>query len=164
MESRKDLEEQNLIGFKRRMRISESIGGKFADSLTRGFGTVWFLVLNAVFFAVWILINTGVWPIIPVFDPFPFIFLTMFVSLEAIVLSVVVLISQNRASDIADMREELDFEINVRAEQEITRIIVMLDEIHDHLGLDPVDDSELVRMKEKIDLKKLNEQIKNGRS
>ena len=145
------------------MSIRESLGGKFADSLTRAFGTVWFLVVNAMFFIVWILVNTGVWPLVPAFDPFPFIFLTMFVSLEAIVLSVVVLISQNRASDIADMREELDFEINVRAEEEVTRILVMLDEIHDHLGLDPLDDDELAEMKQRIDVKALGQRIKNGK-
>lgn len=155
--------ESSDIGFRRRMSIRESLGGKFADSLTRAFGTVWFLVVNAMFFIAWILVNTGVWPLVPAFDPFPFIFLTMFVSLEAIVLSVVVLISQNRASDIADMREELDFEINVRAEEEVTRILVMLDEIHDHLGLNPLDDDELAEMKQRIDVKALGQRIKNGK-
>lgn len=140
------------------------MGGKFADGLTQGFGTVWFLVINIIFFIIWILVNSGTWPIMAVFDPFPFTLLTMFVSLEAIILSVVVLISQNRASEIADRREELDFEINVQAEEEITRMITMLDEIHDHLGLDPIDDDELVRMKEKIDIKKLGDQIQNRKN
>lgn len=159
----KKSDEHEALGFRRRMKIRDSMGGKFADGLTRGFGTVWFLVINIIFFIIWILINSGAWPIMPIFDPFPFTFLTMFVSLEAIILSVVVLISQNRASDIADRREELDFEINIQAEEEITRIITMLDEIHDHMGLDPVDDEELVRMKEKIDVKKLGDRLQNDR-
>lgn len=150
------------IGFKRRMKIRDSLGGRFADSMTRWFGTVWFLVVNALFFLAWILINTGIWPIIPVFDEFPFILLTMFVSLEAIFLSVIVLISQNRAGKIADMREDLDFEINVRAEEEITRIINMLDEIHDHLGLEATDDDELTEMKRKTNIEKIGENLQSG--
>ncbi len=156
--------EYEALGFRRRMKIRDSMGGKFADGLTQGFGTVWFLVINIIFFIIWILVNSGTWQIMAVFDPFPFTLLTMFVSLEAIILSVVVLISQNRASEIADRREELDFEINVQAEEEITRMITMLDEIHDHLGLDPIDDDELVRMKEKIDIKKLGDQIQNRKN
>ncbi len=144
------------------MKIRDSLGGQFADAMTRWFGTVWFLVINALFFLAWILINTGIWPIIPVFDEFPFILLTMFVSLEAIFLSVIVLISQNRAGRIADMREDLDFEINVRSEEEITRIINMLDEIHDHLGLPKEDDEELLSMKEHTDVRKLGDNIRDG--
>jgi uncharacterized membrane protein len=149
------------LGFKRRMKIRDSLGGRFADAMTRWFGTVWFLVFNALFFLAWILINLGTWPVLPVFDEFPFILLTMFVSLEAIFLSVIVLISQNRAGEIADMREDLDFENNVRAEEEITKIINMLDEIHDHLGLPNEDDDELRGMKEKTDIERLGRNIRD---
>ncbi len=148
------------IGFKRRMKIRDSIGGQFADAMTRWFGTVWFLAGNALFFLVWILINIGTFSSIVPFDPFPFEFLTMFVSLEAIFLSVIVLISQNRAGRIADMREDLDLEINIRSEEEITRIINMLDEIHDHLGLPAEDDEELRHMKERTDVEKLGENLR----
>jgi uncharacterized membrane protein len=85
----------------------------------------------------------------------------MFVSLEAIVLSIVVLISQNKESEVADLREELDFEINVRAEKEITRVIKMLRGIHDHLGMKPERDSELKEMQEDINIQKLESEIKN---
>lgn len=147
------------LGFKRRMKIRDSLGGRFADSMTRWFGTVWFLTSNALFFLAWILINIGAIPGINPFDPFPFEFLTMFVSLEAIFLSVIVLVSQNRAGRIADMREDLDLEINIRSEDEITRIINMLDEIHDHLGLPKEDDDELRGMKQKTDIEKLGHNI-----
>jgi uncharacterized membrane protein len=86
----------------------------------------------------------------------------MFVSLEAIFLSVIVLMSQSRAGQIADMRDDLDFEINVRSEQEVTRILKILDEIHDHLGLDPEDDSELKEMKKRIDIEKLGRELRDG--
>ena len=57
------------------------------------------------------------------------------------------------------MREELDLEINIQAENEITRILNMLDEIHDHLGLNPEDDEELVSMKQKTNVHKLEDEL-----
>ena len=148
-------------GFKARLHIKKTWYDRAAHWMTSVFGTVGFLVFNLIFFAIWILINTNFFPNIPAFDPFPFNFLTMFVSLEAIVLSVVVLISQNKESKIADLREELDFEINVRAEKEITRIIKMLRGIHNHLGMRPENDPEIKEMQEDINIKKLEADIEN---
>jgi uncharacterized membrane protein len=77
-----------------------------------------FLVLNAVLFGIWILINT--FPIgIPFFDPYPFGLLTMIVSLEAIFLSCFVLISQNRQEEKDRQRSENDYLINLKAEIEV---------------------------------------------
>lgn len=130
----------------------KNILNRSADFLTQAFGTVWFLTINAIIFLGWILVNSGLLPFIPVFDPYPYGLLTTAVSLEAIFLSIIVLISQNRASDIADIRQELDLEINIKSENEITRILNILDEIHDHLGLDPEDDEELAAMKQKTNI------------
>ena len=123
----------------------------FADFLTQRFGTVWFLIINALFFLIWITWNSGVLGFTP-FDPAPFILLTMMVSLEAIFLAIIVLISQNRQSKIAEIRQKLDFEIDVRSEEEVTKMLVMLEELHRHLGLRHHKDSELEWMKRKIDL------------
>lgn len=130
---------------------------RMADFMTDKFGTVWFLTINLIIFLVWIVWNNI--PELPQFDPYPHNFLTMVVSLEAIFLSVVVLISQNRQSLIADMREEIDFNINVRAEEEITKILNLVDKIHDHLGLENEDDFELKIMKEKTNLDDMEDQI-----
>ena len=147
------------VGFKARVRMQVSVFDRIADWMTTSFGTMWFLIVNIAFFAVWMVLNSGkVSGFVP-FDPYPFELLTMIVSLEAIILSVIVLISQNRAARLADLREEIDFEINVRAEDEITRMLNMLDEIHDHLGLGGSDDEELARMKQKTNIKKIHEDI-----
>ena len=69
------------------------------------------------------------------FDPFPFSFLTMVVSLEAIFLAIFVLISQNRMARLADHRAHLDLQINLRAEQEITTTLKLVQEIRAHLGI-----------------------------
>lgn len=132
---------------------------KFADGMTAFLGSIAFLIINTAWFILWVLWNNNLVPGLQPFDPYPYSFLTMVVSLEAIFLSVVVLISQNRQADIADLREEIDFNINVRAEQEITRILRMLDEIHDHLGLNPDDDEELLDMKKSVNIDEIEQQI-----
>src|SRR5688572_17134756 len=86
---------------------SRSVSTKIADSLTAITSTPLFLFLNAFFFIAWVVINNGLIPGITPFDPYPFGFLTMVVSLEAIFLSIFVLVSQNRAAQIATLREEL---------------------------------------------------------
>jgi uncharacterized membrane protein len=63
---------------------------------------------------------------VELFDPFPFPFLTLLVSLEAIFLSMFVLMSQNRMSRQADKRAHLDLQIDLLAEQELTTILRML--------------------------------------
>ena len=131
---------------------------EFADFLTMQFGTVTFLILNAVFFFIWMSVNLGVFGNHP-FDPFPFNLLTMTVSLEAIFLSIIVLISQNKQSKIADMRQQIDFEINVRSEEEISKVLEILDEMRHASGIKK-HDPELEEMKRKTDIEKIQEAAK----
>ena len=76
-------------------------------------------------FALWILLNDGQWGIEP-FDPDPYPFLTLAVSLEAIFLSLFVLASQNRLADVADRRSQLHLQIDLLAEREMTAVLTML--------------------------------------
>ncbi len=131
-----------------------------ADSITAFFGSIAFAMLHIIWFIVWIVINTGLIPNILPFDPFPFGLLTMIVSLEAIFLSVFVLISQNRESQISDLRQELDFQINTHAEQEVTKLIKMVEQVHEHLGIKTKNDKELTEMRKRLDTDKLEEEIK----
>lgn len=133
---------------------------RIADNTTAFFGSISFAILHVIWFAVWILINTHQVPSLPAFDPYPFGLLTTIVSLEAIFLSVFVLISQNREAQISDMRQELDFQINMQAEQEITKTMSMVSEIYDHLGLKARRDKELQQMMKPLDAAKLEEEIK----
>lgn len=148
-----------IKSFKVKLSQNRSLTDRLADTITKAFGSTWFFVANFLWFTLWVLINTELLPIIAPFDPYPFGFLTMMVSLEAIFLSIFVLISQNRAARVDDLREEIDLQINVQAEQEITRILCMVDEIHDHLGLEPKDDAELKKMKKKMNLSALEKAI-----
>jgi len=119
---------------------------KTADWMTAKFGSSGFLWLNVFLFIIWILINTNQIKIIPVFDPFPFILLTTIVSIEAIVLAIFVLISQNRTAKIDDLREETHLQINLITEKEITKLIKMLAILLEKQGVDLSQDPELKRM------------------
>lgn len=152
---------EKIKSFKAKMDLKRSVTDRIADYMTEFFGTIWFLVFNLVWFSGWMLINTGLIPGMPAFDPFPYGLLTMIVSLEAIFLAIIVLISQNRAAHIADLREEVDLHLNVLAEQEITKMLIILDEIHDHLGMPPEDDEELAMMKKKTDLNEIEKELAN---
>jgi uncharacterized membrane protein len=145
--------------FAQKMNDRRSFSQKAADSLTQYFGRMWFLVANGIFFLAWVLINVGAVPMIPVFDPFPFFLLTTFVSLEAIMLAVTVLISENRAARVAELREEMDFQVNVQAEREITKILHIVDEIRAELKMKSRHDPELAAMKQMIDVDRLGEEI-----
>lgn len=154
-----EVQRERIDSFKAKMDLQRSFSDKIADALTNSFGTVFFLGINALFFTTWIFINTGLIPVIPPFDPFPFGLLTMIVSLEAIGLAIIVLISQNRSARVDDLREEIDLQINVRTEEEVTKILIILDRIHDHLGLPPEDDDELILMKQKMDLRAIEQRL-----
>jgi uncharacterized membrane protein len=115
---------------------------RLADAITSFSGSMLFVYLHILWFGAWLLVNTGYMGINP-FDPFPYGLLTMIVSLEAIFLATFVLISQNRFSDAADRRAELDLQIGLLAEHEITRVLQMLDAIQAKLGIENDADSEL---------------------
>jgi uncharacterized membrane protein len=89
---------------------------RVADAITNFAGSLNFVYLHTVWFGIWIAINVGIIGASLKFDKFPFGLLTMIVSLEAIFLSTFVMVSQNRQAARADVRAELDFENNLRAE------------------------------------------------
>lgn len=136
-----------------------SLNEKIADGLVRWFGSFEFAIGNFVFFFFWILINSGLITTVKPFDPFPFIFLTMVVSLEAIFLSIFVLTSQNRESRISDLREEIDIQINMIAEQEITKAIHLISYLMKHLNVPYERDPELKRMMKPLDMEEIRREL-----
>ena len=89
---------------------------RIADKITNFAGSLNFVYIHSIWFGVWILLNVGALGAALTFDKFPFGLLTMIVSLEAIFLSTFVMVSQNRQAERSDVRAELDFETNLRAE------------------------------------------------
>jgi uncharacterized membrane protein len=105
-------------------------------------GSMLFLYLHAVWFFVWILINSG-WIGIRPFDPFPYGHLATFVSLEAIFLSTLVLITQKRLRDEVERRANLDLHVGLLAEHELTQALRMLHAIQQKLGIETEGANEL---------------------
>lgn len=122
-------------------------------------GSLWFLATFLSFITGYILWNSGVFPGTRRFDHAPFDVLDTILSIFAIVLSISVLISQKRQRHIEKIREEVEFEINVRAENEITKILEMLHEIQQKMGIDK-SDSDLEEMKKVLDIDQLHQDIK----
>ena len=122
---------------------------RVADWITAWSGSMPFVVLHVAWFGAWIAINAR-WTPLRHFDPFPFPLLTMIVSLEAIFLATFVLISQNREAEIQSDRNELDLQIDLLAEYEMTRVLTLVDAIAEHLGLDVANDPELAELKQNV--------------
>ena len=120
-------------------RIADVIGG-FSGSMT-------FVFLHLLWFIAWFVINTL--PLgIKHFDPYPFILLAMVVSVEGVLLSTFVLMKQNRMQARIDVRDQLDLQINLLSEKEVTKTLQLLRAICDKLEIQPSaeDDRELSEM------------------
>jgi CRP/FNR family transcriptional regulator, cyclic AMP receptor protein len=103
---------------------------KAADWIAQFSGSMPFLMMNAILFFLWIVLNENMIPGIRAFDAFPYGLLTMAVSLEAIFLSIFVLISQNRQAAKDRVRSDIEYDVNLKAELEIAQLHEKLDDMH----------------------------------
>ena len=108
-----------------------NFGERLSDFLTRLAGDIRFVYFNFAWFAIWITLNTNIIPGLTPFDPFPFGLLTMIVSLEAIFLSLFVLISQNRGAAREKVRNDIEYDVNIKAELEIRDLHNKTDELQE---------------------------------
>ncbi len=102
---------------------------KSADWIAEFSGSIPFLIVHVVVFAVWLTVNWIQIPGIPQFDPYPFGFLTLAVSLEAIFLSVFVLLSQNRLAAKDRVHADIEYDVNLKAEMEIGQLHEKIDRL-----------------------------------
>jgi uncharacterized membrane protein len=117
-----------------------------------------FLVIHAIIFMAWIYWNLP-FSGLPKFDPYPYGMLTTIVSLEAIFLSIFVLMTQSRESKIGELREELTLQVNLRMEEEITKTLHLVAGLYARLGLTLAEDPELKAMLEPLDPKKMESDL-----
>jgi uncharacterized membrane protein len=110
-----------------------SVWQRIADMIANFSGSLIFLTVNVLLFATWIIVNQPGSPL--VFDPGPFSYLSMIVSLEAILLSIFVLNSQNRQADKDHIKADLDYQVNLKSELEIGLILKELTELHNRMEL-----------------------------
>jgi uncharacterized membrane protein len=133
---------EDIVRLQQGAEKNRSRAERLADLVARVAGGTPFIILHVVWFGAWVLLNVGAVSAIPPWDPFPFSFLTLVVSLEAIFLSLLVLMAQNRLTRDADKRAHLDLQINMLAEQESTATLKMLEQICQHLGIAGQGDEE----------------------
>ncbi|HEX8272236.1 MAG TPA: DUF1003 domain-containing protein [Longimicrobiaceae bacterium] len=156
---RRDMADRHMEAVKARYNASRTPVERAADALTAVAGSTPFLVLHAAWFAVWIAWNVGAFGLRP-FDPFPFGLLTMVVSLEAIFLSIFVLITQGRESEIAELREEVTLAVQLSTEAETTKILQLVLGLYSRLGFPIGRDEELGRLLEPLDQAQLERELR----
>lgn len=128
------------------------------DGLNKVASSPVFLVIHVVCFTLWILWNTGALGLRPV-DPYPFGLMTTIVSLEAIFLSIFVLMAQQREAAIAELREELGLQVSLRVEQEVTKTLQLVAGLYNRLGFRVGDDPELHHMLQPLDVKAIERDL-----
>lgn len=124
-----------IINPRRHIDSIRTFGDKIADKITSFAGSMLFVVIHVVWFTIWLLANLGVFGEHDIFDGFPFGLLTLIVSLEAIFLSTFVMISQNRQAMLDDIRSELDYQTDVKAEKEIYVMMKAISRIAEKEGV-----------------------------
>jgi uncharacterized membrane protein len=119
---------------------------RVGDAITGFAGTMKFVILHLVVLTGWFVVNSGAVPFIRPFDPYPYILMTMMVSLEGVLLATFILIKQNRMSRRADQRDHLNLQIDLLAEKEITKILQLQRQLCQHFGLPDANDPESAAM------------------
>jgi uncharacterized membrane protein len=122
---------------------------RLAEAITRFTGSMAFVYLHIALFGFWILANLSWIPGVPSWDP-SFVMLAMIASVEAIFLSTFVLISQNQMTAAAEQRAELDLQISLLAEHEITKLVEVVSDIAEKMGIATSSDPELQEAKENV--------------
>ena len=139
-----------LVAARREEERRRTTQQRLSDTVTRFTGSLQFVYLHAGLFGCWIVWNLGWIPGLPPFDP-SFVVLAMTASVEAIFLSTFVLISQNRMQAQAEKRAQLDLQISLLAEHEITQLMMLLDGVARHLGLTHAGNPDIEEAKQDVD-------------
>jgi uncharacterized membrane protein len=148
-ETGEDVTRQNVLAMRQleEAAMARRTGAdRVAAAIARFCGQMSFVWIHVVLFAVWIGYNALPW--FKPFDPYPFTFLTLVVSLEAIFLSTFILISQNYDMRVSERRNQLDLQINLLAEQENTKALQMLERIAKKVGAHVSDDPQVRALEE----------------
>src|SRR4051812_1427669 len=133
---------------------------RVAELVARFCGHMGFVWVHTILFAAWIGWNTM--PSLPRFDPYPFTFLTLCVSLEAIFLSSFILIAQNYEMRLTERRTQLDLQINLLAEQENTMILKLLQSMARKMGALEEDDPDIEALAEAVRPETISQEIESA--
>jgi uncharacterized membrane protein len=133
---------------------------RVADAVTGFTGSMRFVVLHLVVYGCWVLVNVGATPV-PRFDR-SFVILATEASVEAIFLSTFVLISQNRMQAQADTRADLDLQVSLLSEHEVTRLISLVTQMARRMGIDDADNPELRELARDVAPEQVLDELEGG--
>ena len=154
---------QTIIRLEEQQEYERSLSDRIGDTIGTFAGTITFVALHLALFVAWAVVNRDMIPGIPAFDPYPFSLLTMIVSMEGVLITTFVLIKQNRMGARADRRNQLDLQINLLTEKEVTKVIQMLDRIAAHLKIEQeVADAETRELGEVTAVGELAKELKQA--
>ena len=147
---------ETILSIERAADATKSRADIVSSAIARFCGSITFVALHVTFFVGWMLYNTL--PGFRHFDPYPFTFLTLMLSIEAIFLSAFIMISQNLDARISDRRNHLDLQVNLLAEQENTKMLLLLSRIAERVGAE-VDDPAVEALAEATSPEQMMKQI-----
>ena len=147
-----------LIAHREEQNRRKGVQDRIADAITGFTGSMKFVYLHVAIFGLWIIVNLGWLPPVPPFDE-TFVVLAMVASVEAIFLSTFVLISQNRMAALADKRAELDLQVSLLAEHEVTRLVTLVKEIAKQMQIEESHDPELAELERDVRPEKVLHQM-----
>jgi uncharacterized membrane protein len=140
---------QALLAHREGEQQSRGLGERIADGVTRFTGSIYFVAMHVLVLVVWILINLGWLPRIGPFDP-SFTILASVASVEALFLATFVLITQKRMAVLDAKRAELDLQISLLSEHEITRLLTLVTAMAERMELDLAQDPELAELSQDV--------------
>jgi len=133
---------------------------KISSTITRRVGSLPFVYFQIIFLITWLSLNSGkIFKITP-FDPFPYPLLALITTVEAIFLAIFILVNQNRMANLEAKREELDIQMSLLTEHEVTRLIRLVDSIAVHLKVQGKD-HDIGDLKKETSPEKVLEAIEN---
>jgi uncharacterized membrane protein len=137
------------------------LSDRISDRITSFAGSMTFVAIHAVAYGAWIAVNLNIVPGVRAFDP-SFVMLAMEASVEAIFLSTFVLISQNRMMGAAARQSDLDLQINLLTEHELTRLVSLVDAIALKMGIEVDERADLEEIKQDVSPEAVLDQLRNG--
>jgi len=147
-----------LVRRRQEQKVSSGPEDRVADAITRFAGSMKFVYLHLLVYGGWIVVNLGWVPGVRAFDP-TFVVLAMVASVEAIFISTFVMISQNRMAAIADQRADLDLQISLLGEHEITKLVTLVAEIARRMDIPAAEDPELDELSKNVSPERVLDRI-----
>jgi uncharacterized membrane protein len=138
-----------LLAHRQEEEESRSLGERIADAVTRFTGSLFFVSIHLIILALWVAINVGWLSRLARFDA-SFTILASVASVEALFLATFVLITQKRMATLAAKRAELDLQVSLLSEHEITRLITLVTAMAERMGLDGAQDPELAELSQDV--------------